>query len=75
MIDIQWPSFSDHPPSPWLDNESYALWILNEWLPLCAERGEMTEEKLLADFHEQRRPRDVMAGLRGGVRIEALIPA
>ena len=50
MTSIQWPSFADHPPPPWLDNESYALWILNEWLPICAERGEMTEEKLLADF-------------------------
>jgi hypothetical protein len=33
-----------------LDNEAYSQWILNEWIPLCAERGEMTEEKLIADF-------------------------
>jgi hypothetical protein len=50
MKGIQWPSFSGHPPAPWLDNEAYSQWILNEWIPLCAERGEMTEEKLIADF-------------------------
>lgn len=50
MKDIKWPDFSDHPPPPWLNNEAYAAWIINEWLPICAERGEMTEEKLLADF-------------------------
>jgi hypothetical protein len=50
MKDIQWPDFSNHPPPPLLSNEAYATWIIQEWLPICAERGEMTEEKLLADF-------------------------
>lgn len=47
---LVFPDFSDHPPPPQLTHEQFSHWIFNEWLPMCAARGEMTEEKLLADF-------------------------
>ncbi len=47
---IQLPDFSDHPPPPVLTNENYAAWILNEWLPICVERGELTEESRINSF-------------------------
>jgi mannose/cellobiose epimerase-like protein (N-acyl-D-glucosamine 2-epimerase family) len=50
MKKIQWPDFSGHPPAPRLENEDFAEWIIKDWIPLCSERGEMTKEKLLADF-------------------------
>lgn len=48
--DLAFPDFSGHPPSPRLENGEFADWIINDWIPLCSERGEMTKEKLLADF-------------------------
>jgi hypothetical protein len=43
---LVFPDFSDHPPPPQLTHEQFSHWIFNEWLPMCAARGEMTEEKL-----------------------------
>jgi len=48
--DLVFSDFSDHPPPPQLSYEQYSQWVFCEILPDLAERGEMTEEKLLADF-------------------------
>mgnify|MGYP001167117212 FL=1 len=48
--DLVFPDFSDHPPAPKLSFEQYADWIFNEIIPELHRRGEMTKEKLLADF-------------------------
>lgn len=48
--DFVFPDFSDHPPPPKLSYEQYSRWVFDEILPDLAARGEMTEEKLLADF-------------------------
>jgi hypothetical protein len=48
--DFQLPVFSGHPPPPQLTYEQYSDWVLGEIIPELARRGEMTEEKLIADF-------------------------
>lgn len=48
--DLAFPDFSDHPPAPKLSFDQYADWVFNEIVPEMHRRGEMTKEKLLADF-------------------------
>jgi hypothetical protein len=50
MLDLKFPDFSGHPPPPQASFEEYERWIFEDIIPMLAERGEMTEEKLLADF-------------------------
>ena len=47
---LKFPDFSDHPPPPQLTYEEYQRWVCEEIIPELARRGEMTEEKLIADF-------------------------
>jgi hypothetical protein len=56
VSDLEFPDFSDHPPPPRLTFEEYQQWVCGEIIPELARRGEMTEEKLIADFmnHEGR---------------------
>jgi hypothetical protein len=49
-LGLKFPDFSGHPPPPQLNFEEYECWIFEQIIPMLAERGEMTEEKLLADF-------------------------
>jgi hypothetical protein len=49
-IDLKFPDFSGHPSPPQLSYQQYYHWVFHEIVPMLAERGEMTEEKLLADF-------------------------
>lgn len=48
--DLILPDLSGHPPPPQLSYEQYQQWILGEIIPDLARRGEMTLEKLIADF-------------------------
>jgi prophage antirepressor-like protein len=48
--DLVFPDFSDHPPAPKFSFEQYAHWVFNEIIPELHRRGEMTKEKLLANF-------------------------
>jgi hypothetical protein len=48
--DLKFPDFSGHPPPPQLSYEEYYHWVFEEIVPELARRGEMTEEKLIADF-------------------------
>jgi hypothetical protein len=50
VLDLKLPDFSGHPPPPKLSFEEYEAWIINECIPAAAARGEMTPEKLVADF-------------------------
>jgi hypothetical protein len=49
-LDFDFPDFSNHPPPPKLTFEQYEKWICEEIVPELARRGEMTREKLIADF-------------------------
>jgi hypothetical protein len=49
-LDLEFPDFSNHPPSPKLTFEQYEKWVCEEIVPELARRGEMTREKLIADF-------------------------
>ena len=49
-LGLKFPDFSDHPPPPRLSFEQYERWVFEEIVPELARRGEMTEEKLIADF-------------------------
>ncbi len=44
------PDLSGHPAPPHLSFEEYQKWIFEEIVPELARRGEMTDEKLIADF-------------------------
>lgn len=46
----EFPDFSNHHPPPKLTFEHYEKWICEEIVPELARRGEMTREKLVADF-------------------------
>lgn len=46
----EFPDFSNHPPPPKLTFEQHEKWICEEIVPELARRGEMTREKLVADF-------------------------
>jgi hypothetical protein len=48
--DLKLPDLSDHPPPPQLSYEEYYHWVFEEIVPELARRGEMTGEKLTADF-------------------------
>ena len=48
--DLTFPDFADHPPPPQLTYEQYQQWVCGDIIPDLARRGEMTEEKLIADF-------------------------
>ncbi len=50
MLDIELPDLSDHPPAPRVSFELYERWICEEIGPALAAAGEMTPEKLRADF-------------------------
>ena len=50
VLDIELPDFSGHPPSPNLSFAAYQRWVCEEIVPELARRGEMTREKLVADF-------------------------
>jgi hypothetical protein len=50
VLDLKFPDFSGHPPPPQVTYEQYSDWVLGEIIPELARRGEMTEEKLIADF-------------------------
>jgi hypothetical protein len=50
VLGLKFPDFSDHPPPPQLSFEQYEWWVFEEIVPELARRGEMTEEKLIADF-------------------------
>ncbi len=50
VSDLKFPDFSDHPPPPQLTYEQYQRWVCEDIIPELTERGEMTEEKLIADF-------------------------
>jgi hypothetical protein len=49
-LDLELPDFSNHPPPPKLTFEQYEKWVCEEIVPELARRGEMTREKLIADF-------------------------
>jgi len=49
-LDLEFPDFSNHPPPPKLTFEQYEKWICEEIVPELARRGEMTREKIIADF-------------------------
>jgi len=49
-LGLDFPDFSDHPPPPQLSFEQYENWVFQEIVPELARRGEMTAEKLIADF-------------------------
>lgn len=50
ILDINLPDLSGHPPAPKLTFEQYQRWICEEIGPQLAEKGEMTPEKLRAEF-------------------------
>ena len=50
LLDLEFEDMSDHPPPPHLSFEEYQRWIFEDIVPMMAARGEMTEEKLIADF-------------------------
>jgi CobQ-like glutamine amidotransferase family enzyme len=50
ILGLKFPDFSDHPPPPQLTFEEYQQWVCGDIIPELTRRGEMTEEKLIADF-------------------------
>lgn len=50
IMEMKLPDLSGHPPPPHLSFEEYQRWVFEEIVPELARRGEMTEEKLIADF-------------------------
>ena len=48
--ELKFPDLSGHPPPPRLSFEEYQRWIFTEIVPALARQGEMTVEKLRADF-------------------------
>lgn len=52
ILDIDLPDLSGHPPAPKLTFEQYQRWICEEIGPALAAAGEMTPEKLRAEFME-----------------------
>jgi hypothetical protein len=50
IMEMTLPDLSGHPPPLHLSFEQYQQWIFGEIVPELARRGEMTEEKLIADF-------------------------
>jgi len=49
-LDLNFPDLSGHPPPPRMSFEEYERWIFDEIVPMLVEQGEMTHEKLIADF-------------------------
>ncbi len=49
-LELEFPDFSGHPPSPKLTFEQYQKWVCEEIVPALARQGEMTTEKLIQDF-------------------------
>jgi hypothetical protein len=50
IMEMKLPDLSGHPPPPHLSFEEYQRWVFEEIVPELARRGEMTKEKLIADF-------------------------
>ena len=50
LADLKFPDFTGHPPPPQLTYEQYRRWVCEDIIPELTRRGEMTEEKLIADF-------------------------
>lgn len=49
-LDLEFPDFGKHPPPPKMSFEQYERWICEEIVPELALRGELTREKVIADF-------------------------
>ncbi len=49
-LELELSDLSGHPPAPKMTFGEYQHWICREIIPELHRRGEMTDEKLLADF-------------------------
>ena len=48
--ELELPDFSGHPPAPKMTFAQFQHWVCEEIVPELARCGEMTREKLIADF-------------------------